>query len=262
MQCLWKWKCKNSIYTSPSSILLPLQLLHTLTHNLSQLLYSCHLLSVQLYLQMQGMSSSNSNENLSTQDEDGDSCFEDINQILSMDTCFDFHDNVWDRLSSGRHNLHPSFWESDNIATCINEDYELIGLTHGVHILVGAQPIVLGRCPIIAVDSIPGLFDKQVTLVPSSGFLSENQKKRFLNFHNQMTLAQFREAVVNARISTKETSSSYNFMSNNCATFPLDILSWLGIDFKGVHREAVTTLVLKGLMSSKETTDKVMSVIR
>ena len=245
-----------------------LQLLHTLTltHNLSQTSYSCHLLSVQLYLQMQGMSSSN--ENLSThleysRDEDGDnSCFEDINQILSMDTCFDFHDNIWDRLSSGRHNLHPSFWESDNIATCINEDYELIGFTHGVHILVGAQPIVLGSCPTIAVDAIPGLFDKQVTLVPSSGFLSENQKKRFLNFHNQMTLAQFREAVGNARISTRETSSSYNFMSNNCATFPLDILSWLGIDFKGVHREAVTALVLKGLTSSKETTDKVTSVVR
>lgn len=197
----------------------------------------------------------------SIRDEDSDNCFEDINQILSKDSCFDFHDNIWDKLSSGRRNLHPSFWESDNVARCIDEDYELIGITRGVHILVGAQPMVLGLCPTIAVDAIPGVLNKQVTLVPS-GLLSENKKKRFLNFHNQMTLAQFREAVGNARVSTRETASSYNFMSNNCASFPLDILTWLGIDFKGVYREAVTTLVLRGIMSSKETTDKVMSVVR
>ena len=193
------------------------------------------------------------------------SCFENINQILSKkNTCFDFHDNVWDRLRSGRQKLNPpTFWESDNVARCIHEDYELIGLTYGIHILVGAQPIVRGPCPTIAVDAIPGSH-KHVTFVPPK-FLSENQKKKFLNFHNQMTLAQFREAVDKARISSREDfsdSSSYNFMNNNCATFPLDILAWLGVDFKRVHREAVTALVLKGLMSSKETTDNVMSVVR
>lgn len=219
---------------------------------------------VQLYMQMQGMSTPPEHK----RDEDSDNCcFEDINQILSNSKdklCFDFHDTVWDRLSSGRQKLHPSFWESDIVSNCIDEDYELIGFTHGVHILVGAQPIVLGLCPTIAVDAIPGIFHKHVTFVPPR-LLTENQKKRFLNFHNQMTLAQFRKAVDNARISIREDfsdSSSYNFMHNNCANFPLDILAWLGIDFKRVHREAVTTLVLKGLMSSKETTDKVMSVVR
>ena len=119
---------------------------------------------------------------------------------------------------------------------------------------------LLGHSQCTRAVSINCIFHKHVTLVPSTGLLSENQKKKFLNFHNQMTLAQFREAVDKARISSREDFSdfsSYNFMNNNCATFPLDILAWLGIDFKRVHREAVTALVLKGLMSSKETTDKV-----
>ena len=71
----------------------------------------------------------------------------------------------------------------------------------------------------------------------------------------------------NARISSREDfsdSSSYDFMSNNCASFPLDILAWLELTSKGYiekSRGSDNSYVLKGLMSSKETTDKV-SVVR
>ena len=73
------------------------------SHNSSLVLYHNFFIPygrVQLYMQMQGMSSPPEHK----RDEDSDNCcFEDINQILSNTKdklCFDFHDNVWDRLSS------------------------------------------------------------------------------------------------------------------------------------------------------------------
>ena len=64
----------------------------------------------------------------------------------------------------------------------------------GVHIHCWGTANSRGPCPTIAVDAIPGIFHEHVTLV-HSGLLSENQKKKFLNFHNQNDPCTIREAV-------------------------------------------------------------------
>lgn len=212
-------------------------------------------------------------------------CFDDINHILSKDMCFD-SSTAGNSITNGvsishrirdRKRLHPSFWENDNVASCINEDYELVGITYaGIHIFVGAQPI-LGHnydhqpshpCPIVAVDAawgdptVRGEIYKHATLIEDE--FSEDEKKNSYLFRNRMTLKDFRDAVENANISSSDfaDSSAYDFLDNNCATFPLDILSELGIDFKGEHREAVTSLILRGLLSTKETVSVVMDIVR
>ena len=202
-------------------------------------------------------------------------CFEDINQILSVDRCFD-QDEVLFRRMKDRHKLETSFWERDRLDACMNKDYELIGFTHGVHILVGAQPIQrkhnhylspLYKCPIVVVDAAPSSYNpggnlyKHALLIYDG--LTNEEKKKSYSFHNQMALKHFRDAVENARAHVNDIGShSYDFMSDNCATFGLDIIAELGIDYKGLHRKAITASVVRGFMSSEETTNKVMDVIR
>ena len=184
------------------------------------------------------------------------------------------------RRSRARHLLDATFWELDEIANCWTADYELALYSMG-HLFIAAIPHNYdisdpsnksSSCPIIAVDAgysqeeagkksanheeNPKTLSKHVLVV------NDLPKDGVLHFGNRMKLRNFYNAVEAAR-TTSEESSSFDITANNCATFPLDVMSGLHINYKGkdMYRDLVNYIV-DGLMKSDKTKEHILGAVK
>ena len=207
-----------------------------------------------------------------------DTCLQDITRILQGGgdggddgQCLVDADEDWRAADLRRGHLRklmePSFWSEEKVARCWTDDYELAFVVVGPHVIVFALPHAHKSndltCPIVATDAAPlaegGVLEKHITLVEDG--LTQEEKENSVYFGNHMTMKDYHVAVENARTQHVETVR-YDFVTDNCATFALDVAVGLGIDYKERHRKEVTDLVVRGLMKYELKKNNLIALIR
>jgi len=148
--------------------------------------------------------------------------------------------------------------------SCLNEDYKLAVQALDSHLMVVAVPQERAKCPMVVADAgyikdyqeldykdgVPVLA-KHLTIMEINS-VAEDEIKSMLIFGNVMTLTHFYSAVQIARTSADKDSPLHGIVGN-CATFLLDVMTDLQIDFGKKDMEVkLIHFVSQALMKSKE----------
>jgi len=148
--------------------------------------------------------------------------------------------------------------------SCLGEHYKLAVQALESHLLVVAVPQEGINCPMVVADSgytldsqeldyeegVPVL-SKHITIMEPN-HVTEDEIESMLFFGNVMSLEGFYDAVQIARTSASKKSSLHGIVGN-CATFILDVMTDLQIDFgkKDMQTELIN-FVVQALMKSEE----------
>ena len=148
--------------------------------------------------------------------------------------------------------------------SCLNEDYKLAVQALDSHLMVVAVPQERAKCPIVVADAgyikdyqeldykdSVSLLAKHLTIMEINS-VAEDEIKSMLIFGNVVTLTHFYSAVQIASTSADKDSPRHGIFGN-CATFLLDVMTELQIDFGKKDMETqLTHFILQALLKSKE----------
>lgn len=147
--------------------------------------------------------------------------------------------------------------------SCLEEDYELAVQAMGSHLVIAALPHVGSNCPMAVADSgyikdqevrytegVPVL-TKHLTIMDSDS-ITEEDRESMLLIGNIISLTAFHDAIQSARTSASKGSAIYGVVGN-CATFILDIMTDLQVDFrKKEMRTKLANFVTQALMGAED----------
>jgi len=180
------------------------------------------------------------------------------------------------RLLSGktcrRHYNRRALSETDLVSdmklrgdeSCLEAPYKLAVQAIGSHLVVAALPEGDSNCPVVLADSgyikdsqevryvdgVPALTKHLTLMEPNS--VTEEDLKSLLFIGNVVSLQAFYDAIQSARTSASKDSVIHGVVGN-CATFILDVMTDLQLDFgKKEMQIEIINFVAQALMGSED----------
>ena len=162
-----------------------------------------------------------------------------------------------------RRRMTETFWQTDDIAKCWTEQYNLVGYNLAGHSVLGAIPSdSTSTCPKIAVHAAFG-DDKNAELYKMALLLEAVPEEGLFEFGVSMSLRKFYAAVDHARVSYGgEGAQTYNVVSDNCHVFIFDVLAYLQVPYK---KDNMKNKLIKygtdSIMKSEESKAKILKSV-
>jgi hypothetical protein len=186
------------------------------------------------------------------------------------------------KVRYGRRLVTSSFWERDEVALCLSDEYDLLLYTNGHLVIVSAPSDPTSQCPIFAIDAgyavLPQTENKddeefqavssapEVDIKTLAKYFTVVHRDDFGSFDTldlgyKMPLRKFYLAVENARTSVK-TEEDYDIIDNNCAIFILDVLAYLKLPYKETNmKRSLVNYVADGLIENEEVKNKILDSV-
>merc|ERR1711966_618379 len=148
--------------------------------------------------------------------------------------------------------------------SCLEAPYKLAVQAIGSHLVVAALPEGDSNCPVVLADSgyikdsqevryvdgVPALTKHLTLMEPNS--VTEEDLKSLLFIGNVVSLQAFYDAIQSARTSASKDSVIHGVVGN-CATFILDVMTDLQLDFgKKEMQIEIINFVAQALMGSED----------
>ena len=159
--------------------------------------------------------------------------------------------------------MTETFWQTDDIAKCWTEQYNLVGYNLAGHSVLGAIPSdSTSTCPKIAVHAAFG-DDKNAELYKTATLLEAVPEEGLFEFGVSMSLRKFYAAVDHARVSYGgEGAQTYDVVSDNCHVFIFDVLAYLQVPYK---KDNMKNKLIKygtdSIMKSEESKTKILKSV-